>query len=310
MKYLIKDFKHIPGKNCVTTALRNILNHYHILLSEELILGLAGGLGFYYREVQGFPNPVIGGSSSDMIGRFCENMDLKAFELRKEDPEKAHKALTGKILSNLPVIIQIDLYYLDYFGSKYHFYGHRIIPVGIDETHVYIADTGYRSIKKTSIENFKKGRMSGGGLGAGNLQIFIDHPEHELPIMDKLWTTIGQNARRMLESPAGNGLAGLERFARNTNKFVNPEYLLIQIEKAGTGGALGRYMYRDFLSEANLYRPHKALQEAYILYSEAAEIYELVVEDLKRGETPDLDRALAGIFDLEKKAAEILSSLR
>jgi hypothetical protein len=35
-----------------------------------------------------------------------------------------------------------------------------------------------------------------------------------------------------------------------------------------------------------------------------------VFEDLKRGETPDLDRALAGIFDLEKKAAEILSSLR
>jgi len=309
MKYLIKDFRHIPGQNCVTTALRNILNHYHILLSEELILGLAGGLGFYYREMQGFPNPVIGGSSSSMIRRFCENMDLKAFELRKEDPERAHKALIGKILSDLPVIVQIDLYYLDYFGSKYHFYGHRVIPVGIDETHVHIADTGYRSIKKTSIENFKKGRMSGGGLGAENLQTLIDSPEYELPIMERLWTIIGQNARRMIESPLGNGLAALERFARNTDKFVNPEYLLIQIEKAGTGGALGRYMYRDFLSEANLYRPHKALQEAYILYSEVAEIYRLVVEDLQKGEAVNLDRALAGIFDLEKKAAEILAQL-
>jgi hypothetical protein len=309
MKYLIKDFRHIPGQNCVTTALRNILNHYHILLSEELILGLAGGLGFYYREMQGFPNPVIGGSSSNMIRRFCENMDLKAFELRKEDPEKTHKALIGKILSDLPVIVQIDLFYLDYFGSKYHFYGHRVIPVGIDESHVYVADTGYRSIKKTSIENFKKGRMSGGGLGAENLQTFIDSPEYELPIMDRLWTIIGQNARRMIESPLGNGLAALERFARNTDKFVDPEYLLIQIEKAGTGGALGRHMYRDFLSEANLYRPHKALQEAYIFYSEVAEIYRLVIEDLQRGEAVNLDRALAGIFDLEKKAAEILVQL-
>lgn len=309
MKYLIKDFKHIPGKNCLTTGLRNILNHYRILLSEELILGLAGGLGFYYQEMQGFPNPVIGGSSSNMIRRFCENMDLKAFELRKEDPEKAHKALTGKILSDIPVIVQIDLFYLDYFGSKYHFYGHRVVPVGIDDTHVYLADTGYRSIKKTSIENFKKGRISGGGMGAGNLQIFIDNPEQELPIMDRLWTIIGQNARQMIESPLGNGLAGLERFTRNTDKFVSPEYLLLQIEKAGTGGALGRRMYRDFLSEANLYRPHRVLQEAYIFYSEVAEIYRLVVEELQKGEMPDLDRALAGIYDLERKAAEILAKL-
>ncbi len=68
-------------------------------------------------------------------------------------------------------------------------------------------------------------------------------------------------------------------------------------------------MYRDFLSEANLYRPHEALQEAYILYSEVAEIYRLVVEDLQKGEAANLDRALAGIFDLEKKAAEILAKL-
>ncbi|MBD3219589.1 MAG: DUF4872 domain-containing protein [candidate division Zixibacteria bacterium] len=310
MYYKIKDFHHIPGKNCVTTALRNILNYYHILLSEELILGLAGGLGFYYVELPGFPNPFIGGNSSNMIGRFCRNMDLELFELRKENPEAAHKAMVGKILSDIPVIIKIDLFYLDYFKSKFHFSGHRIIPVAIDDEHVYVADTGYRSIKKTSIENFKKGRTSEyGPKPPGNLQLFINKPEKDLPILDNLWAIIRRNARQMINSPNGNGLTSLEKFASNADRFTNSEYLLIQIEKAGTGGALGRLMYRDFLSEANLYRPHKKLLEAYKLYSEVVEIYQDIVKELKKGNIPDLKTPLGQVLDYERKAAELLAGL-
>ncbi|NIS17834.1 MAG: BtrH N-terminal domain-containing protein [candidate division Zixibacteria bacterium] len=310
MNYQIREFKHIPGKNCVTTALRNILNYYHILLSEELILGLAGGLGFYYVELPEFPNPFIGGNSSNLIGHFCQNMDLQLFELRKKDPEAAHKAMVGKILSDIPVIIKIDLYYLDYFRSKFHFSGHRIIPVGIDDEHVYVADTGFRSIKQTSIENFKKGRASDyGPQPPGNLQLFINRPEKDLPILDNLWGIVRRNARQMISSPDGNGLISLEKFASSADKFTNPEYLLIQIEKAGTGGALGRRMYRDFLSEANLYRPHQTLLEAYKLYAEVVETYEQIVTELRQGSMPDLKEPLMDVLDYERKAAEMLADL-
>jgi len=310
MNYRITDFKHIPGKNCVTTALRNILNYYHILLSEELILGLAGGLGFYYIELPGFPNPFIGGNSSNLIGRFCHNMDLQLFELRKENQEAAHKAMVGKILSDIPVIVKIDLYYLDYFRSKFHFSGHRVIPVGIDDAYVYVADTGFRTIKQTSIENFKKGRASGyGPRPPSNLQLFINIPEKNLPILDNLWGIIRRNARQMVSSPDDNGLVSLEKFAANADKFKDPEYLLIQIEKAGTGGALGRLMYRDFLSEANLYRPHQTLLQAYKLYAEVVEIYEGIVKELKQETMPDLKKPLMEVLDYEKRAAELLAGL-
>lgn len=310
MKYLIKDFRHIPGKNCVTTALRNILNYYHIVLSEELILGLAGGLGFYYLELEGFPNPFIGGNSSDMIGRFCRNLELEMFELRKEDPEAAHKAMVGKILSDLPVIIKIDLYFLDYYYSKYHFSAHRIIPVGIDDDNVYVADTGFRHIKETSIETFKKGRVSGyGPASPRNLQIFIDRPEHELPIMDNLWKIIRRNARDMISSEDGNGLDALGEFAANAHRFTDHEYFLIQIEKAGTGGALGRRMYRDFLSEANLYRPHKSLVNAYKLFADVVDIYEVIVRNIQKGRAMDLQKLLSDIYELEKQAVDLLANL-
>lgn len=310
MKYLIDGFKHIPGKNCVTTSLRNILNYYHIVLSEELILGLAGGLGFYYQELEGFPNPFVGGNSSDMIGRFCRNLELEMFELHKEDPDAAHKAMVGKILSDIPVIIKIDLYYLDYYYSKYHFSAHRIIPVGIDDDNVYVADTGFRHIKETSIGNFKKGRVSGYGPSSPrNLQIFINRPEHELPIMDNLWRIIRRNARDMISSEDGNGLDAMGEFVANAHRFTDHEYFLIQIEKAGTGGALGRRMYRDFLSEANLYRPHKTLVKAYKLYAEVVEIYQIIVRNIQKREPMDLQKLLSDAYEYEKEAVDLLANL-
>jgi hypothetical protein len=310
MYYFINGFKHLPGKNCVTTALRNILNFYHKLMSEELIFGLSGGLGFYYKELDGFPNPFIGGSASGLVQKFCDYMGLKLYELRKEDPEAAHKSMIGKIMSDLPVIIQIDLYYLDYFSSKFHFPLHRLIPVGIDDEYIHVADTGYRSIKKTDIERFKQGRVSDYPPGSpGNLQLFIEKPQDELPIIENLWEVIADNAGRMIYSIDANGLEAMERFTSNPDKFNDLEYLYIQIERAGTGGALGRLMYRDFLSEANLYRPHPNLVEAYELYSEVVDIYRRVVNGIKKGQRESFDKNIGKTFLLEKKAVETLLSL-
>lgn len=310
MYHFIQGFKHLPGKNCVTTALRNILNFYNKLMSEELIFGLSGGLGFYYRELDVFPNPFIGGSSSGMVQRFCDFMNLKLYELRKKDSEAAHKSLLGKIISDLPVITKVDLYYLDYFQSKFHFTGHRLVPVGIDDEYIHVADTGYRSIKKTNIERFKQGRMSDYPPGSpGNLQQYIEKPENNLPIIDVLWDVIADNAGRMMYSINGNGLNALEKFTSNTAKFNDLEYLYIQIEKAGTGGALGRLMFRDFLSEANLYRPHPNLVEAYQLYAEVVNIYERIVDDIKKGNKSLFESQIGNTFKLEEKAVNSLMQL-
>ena len=113
----------------------------------------------------------------------------------------------------------------------------------------------------------------------------------------------------MLLSKQGNGLTALRHFADNIDKFTDPEYFHIQIEKAGTGGALGRRMYRDFLSEAILYRPHDRLVEAYELYSEIVEIYGTIVSGIKKGQTQGFRDHLENIFKREKKAAETLSGL-
>ena len=141
------------------------------------------------------------------------------------------------------------------------------------------------------------------------MQLFIEKPQDELPIIENLWEVIADNAGRMIYSIDANGLEAMERFTSNLDKFNDLEYLYIQIERAGTGGALGRLMYRDFLSEANLYRPHPNLVEAYELYSEVVDIYRRVVNGIKKGQRESFDKNIGKTFLLEKKAVETLLSL-
>ena len=57
-------YVHHPGLHCETTALRNVLTHAGIEMSEELLFGLGEGLGFIYWFMQGkvaaMPCPFVG----------------------------------------------------------------------------------------------------------------------------------------------------------------------------------------------------------------------------------------------------------
>ena len=47
-KLIIQGFKQFGGKHCQTAALKNILDYHGLHLSEEMLLGLMGGVGFIY----------------------------------------------------------------------------------------------------------------------------------------------------------------------------------------------------------------------------------------------------------------------
>jgi len=47
-KLTIQGFKQFGGKHCQTSALKNILDYHGLHLSEEMLLGLMGGVGFIY----------------------------------------------------------------------------------------------------------------------------------------------------------------------------------------------------------------------------------------------------------------------
>ena len=47
MRVMVDGFEHRPGEHCASTALSNILAFHDLPLSEAMVFGLAGGLGFF-----------------------------------------------------------------------------------------------------------------------------------------------------------------------------------------------------------------------------------------------------------------------
>lgn len=47
-KLIIQGFNQFGGKHCQTAALKNVLDYHGLHLSEEMLLGLGGGIGFIY----------------------------------------------------------------------------------------------------------------------------------------------------------------------------------------------------------------------------------------------------------------------
>ena len=45
---MVEGFRHVPGNHCGSTALRNLLAHAGVELTEEMAFGLGAGAGFYY----------------------------------------------------------------------------------------------------------------------------------------------------------------------------------------------------------------------------------------------------------------------
>ena len=45
---VLEAFKPYIGKHCETTALKRVLDYHELSLSEEMLLGLGGGISFIY----------------------------------------------------------------------------------------------------------------------------------------------------------------------------------------------------------------------------------------------------------------------
>jgi Domain of unknown function (DUF4872)/Butirosin biosynthesis protein H, N-terminal len=49
----VPGFVAFPTDHCVTGSLRHVYDHYGYAISEDLLLGLGGGLGFVYFHMKG-----------------------------------------------------------------------------------------------------------------------------------------------------------------------------------------------------------------------------------------------------------------
>lgn len=316
-----RDWQH-----CETTALGVLLRHQGLDLSEPMLFGLGSGLSFIYWDSKGMPFPFLGGRVKpfDLTRNLAARLGLTLSVDETTSLRKAWENVAAQIDAGRPVGLQLDSFHLDYFRSKVHFGGHVVAMYGYDEHDAYLVDTAQQGgAVRTSRAGLSMARAERGPMTARNRSFSITLPAHAPSWQDQIMPAIKACADAFLAPPIANlGHRGIEKAANQVPKWLlrtdDPQRDLPQaavlMEKAGTGGALFRSLYRDFLGECAELIDDDRLRTGHRLYVEAAALWttvaDLITKAGESGDTAHLDQAGAILHDLsqiEREAMQVLS---
>lgn len=234
--------------------------------------------------------------------------------------------MAAPIDAGRPVGLQLDSYHLDYFSTKVHFGGHVVAMYGYDEQDAYLVDTDPQGgAVSTSLAGLARARAARGPMTAKHRSFTITAPSSPTPPQDRIIPAIRTCADAFLNPPIANlGHRGIEKAAKHVPKWLqrsdNPQEDLprtaVFMEKAGTGGALFRNLYRDFLAECAQLINSSHLRSGHTLYTEAATLWTQVAALLatagESGDAKNLTQAgtiLHELSRIERAAMQALSLL-
>lgn len=321
MQKFVKGFKHYPGVHCETSALRDVFAYHGIELSEPMLFGLGEGLGFIFWKSKQMKFPFVGGRNKNLCDILCKSLSIKKHDHFSASFVKAWNETRNLIDSDIPIFLKLDLYYLDYFRSKEHFGGHCIVLAGYDDKNVYLADTDFKAIQKTSLKNFELARSSKcKPFAPKNYYATFEFPKQLPDLSAAIKKSIKETAKNMLNPPIKNiGVSGIRKFGEEVLSFSNYDksifrHFNVWLEKAGTGGSCFRNLYRDFLKESLKYVDSESLEKGYedycIIAEKWKEIAEMLLEAEKKTElSQDIQKSVFEIYELEKDALQTLSKI-
>ncbi|MFQ6083183.1 MAG: BtrH N-terminal domain-containing protein [Candidatus Aminicenantia bacterium] len=318
-KLMVQGFKQLGGKHCQTAALKNILEYYGLSLSEEMLLGLGGGIGFIYWYMKLMPAPFIGGKNGkvdEFILDICKRIGAEAEISQTTSTKKGHKELKKLLREGEPAYIFADMAYLPYMAipEAAHFGGHTIVGFGLDEQEdkVYISDRGKNPVT-VSIEDLKKARSSKHPpFSPKNKLLKIKKCPPRIGNLEKgIRESIKDCCRNMLKPPIKNiGLEGIKKWGDIVPKWPNQFKGLdlfgclfntfMYIEIGGTGGSAFRPMYGQFLKEASSILNKPSLNEVAEMFKDSGKIWSEIATAALPDSWPTLKRIRELLIEKEK----------
>lgn len=267
MKKLITHWKHTPGRHCGSTALSNLMHFYGHPLSEAICFGLGAGLGFFYLKGDYFnPTRALMTRSAGLEPNFFEAISVP-FSWREEANNAKALSIAQKFIdSNIPVMLQTDIYYIDYYNSKTHFNGHIVVLCGYDDEKgtAYISDTHWNEIQELPFSSLEKARTSKSPpMMLENNYFEVDKINSSFDLKPAIRTALIKQAEDMLADSEAFGHYGVGGITAVADDFATwasvkdwkwaARFSYQIIEKRGTGGGAFRLMYSEFLKEAEEY---------------------------------------------------------
>jgi hypothetical protein len=248
------------GVHCETTALGALLGHAGVHLAEPVLFGLGSGLSFVYWDSKRQPVPFLGGRVKpfELTRTLARRLGL---DLRVQETSSARRGwdqVRALVDDGVPVGLQLDSHDLDYFGSRVHFAGHVVALLGYDEESAYLLDTAQQGGRvSTSLESLARARAARGPLSAPHRSFTLGPLREPVDPVPAIVPAIVECAEAFLDPPIANvGHRGIRTTAKRAPSWLDrveapprdlPQMAML-MERAGTGGALFRTLYRDFLT--------------------------------------------------------------
>jgi hypothetical protein len=324
----LNNFQPFIGQHCETVATGTLLKSAGIHLTEPMLFGLGQGLAFIFIKLSSLPLPFVGGRSKpfELTAAICRNLGLELTSSETASRQKAWAALEGPLARGDPVGLQLDCFHLEYFSRPIHFAGHFVAAYGLAATEVLLVDTAPQgSLQRTSRDSLEKARFAKGPMAAKARSWTIARPKRAPDLPSAVRQAIRANAKTYLAPPfKGASYLGIQKLADSLphwrEQTAGPQDLelaALLMERAGTGGALFRNLYRDFLQEAaELLGKSTALTEAHRLFAQSASEWTAIaasIDDSARsGANEPLLAAAARcrrIADLEVAAMKELATM-
>ncbi|MEU1840346.1 BtrH N-terminal domain-containing protein [Micromonospora chersina] len=326
---IIEDVAFPAGRHCETSTLGALLHQQGVDLSEPMLFGLGEGLGFVYWDARSMDCPFLGGRTkpTTITRTVADRLGLTLHIQETASPRRAWQNVAAALDAGRPVGLQLDCYHLDYFTTRVRFGGHFVAMYGYDDTHAYLIDTAQQGgAVTTTLTSLERARNERGPMTARNLCYTIASPTDRLDLSGAIRAAICSNAHAFLTPPIANlGHRGIGKAARQVSRWldrcVDPSRDLplaaALMERGGTGGALFRNMYRDFLAECATVVDDDNLRLGHQLYTEIAPLWTEVSHQIAAaGETGDPDHLarasaiLTELADRERHAMQILAGIR
>ena len=276
MKKIIDNWVHMPGVHCGSVTLRDVMQFHGYKWSEAMCFGIGGGLGFYYsmrEEIS--PTRMIFVRGPNMETSFFSNVDKPTSWKQANGLGDPLKTIRSYIDKGIPVIVQTDIYYLHYYNSNTHFPGHIISVWGYDDEreNVYVADNTFEGLIEMPYSDFANGMSSKEASNPlYNNYIEADVQNLKKPLEELIPLSIKHNAEKMLQGAMGSrgesGVKLIKLWSEDLSHWSEVDdwkwcarFGYQVIKKRGVGGGGFRWIYRDFLLEAEkLIPPLKKLK--------------------------------------------------
>lgn len=321
-------FVPFVGQHCETVTTGTLLNSCGIKLSEPMMFGLGEGLGFVMLNLKSLPLPFLGGRSRPfaLTQALCRNLGLECQARETSSKASAWKTLAAE-LDMAPVGLQLDCFHLPYFSQPIHFAGHFVAAYRVEGEQVLLVDTEQQgSLQRAPRPALEAARFAKGPMSAKARSWTIEARRPVLKLAPAIRKAIRANARAYLSPPfSGASHLGITKLAKSLPKWravakKSSDFALASLlmEKAGTGGALFRNFYRDFLREAREHLPgaRATLDAGHALFAESAsawsDVARLVGSAAKGSDAPLLEASAHchRIASLELEAMRTLAKIR